>query len=204
MLLERFEEFDQRMNSLSAHFVQSVRWEESGLTQSVEGTVEYRKPGLLRLEHHLPERQTLVADGLWLWIWRKETNQVIQTRIEEWKKSQPMAQALLDFGRYGNLLKRYEVAIASVSAPSRDGYRTIELHLTPKERQGDFLLRLRLSTRDFFPAKTELKVGGVLVHSILSEIHYNPTLGEERFRFLPPPGADVFQNLKPQPKQATP
>lgn len=207
LVLERFEGYDKTMNTLAADFRQSVRWDESGTTQTVEGTVEYKKPDRLRLEHRLPESQTVVADGLWLWIWRKETNQVIQAKFEDWKKSDQVAQGLLDFGKYGELLKRYDVFIATVSEPGPDGHRRFELGLKPlakdKGKTGDFSLRLRVSTRDFFPGDTEMKVGSVSIHSVFEKVRFNPELAEERFRFAPPSGADVFQNFKP-PKAGGP
>lgn len=200
LILERFEEFDRRMQTLAADFRQSVRVENSGVAQTLEGSLEYKKPNRLHLEHRLPEPQTLVADGVWLWIWRRSTNQVIQTRLEEWKKSEPLAQGIMDFGGYAELLKRYEVSIATVSTPDSEGHRKVELVLRPKEK-ADFLLRLRLSTKDFFPADAELRAGQMSVHSLFEKIRFNPELPESRFQFSPPPGADVFQNLRPPRSQ---
>lgn len=197
LIFERFEDIDRGLKSLSADFRQFVRWDDSGLTQALEGSVEYRKPDLLRLEHRLPEAQTIVSDGLWLWMWRRATNQVIQTRLEDWRKSEPLAQGIMDFGNYAGLLRSYEVALAS-SSPLPDGHRRVELLLTPrgKDKKSDFALRLRLSTRDFFPADAELRVGQVLIHSLLEKVRLNPEIPEGRFRFSPPEGADVFQNLR--------
>jgi outer membrane lipoprotein carrier protein len=190
LVLERFEDMDRRLTTLSADFRQSVRWEESGATQSVEGRLDYRKKDRLRLEHRLPERQTIVADGQSLWIWRRSTNQVIQTRLKEWKQSEPLAQGLMDFGGYSELLKRYEATLSS--SP------TIILTLTPKEKKKDFTLTLKLSPENYFPYDTEMRVGEVSVHSIFENVRFNPELPDSLFRFTPPPGADVF--VKP-PKE---
>ena len=199
LVLRRFEDFDRALDSLSADFRQFVRWDESGTAQSVEGSLQYVKPDRLRIEQRLPEGQTIVGDGLWLWIWRRSTNQVIQARFEDWKRSEPMAQGLLDFGKYGELLKRYEVSIATVTAADARGQREIELHLRPKpaEKTAEFELRLRLSTRDYFPVDTQLRAGQVTIHSMFTNVRFNPAIPPERFRFTPPPGADVFQNFKP-------
>ncbi|MBI3554593.1 MAG: outer membrane lipoprotein carrier protein LolA [Elusimicrobia bacterium] len=197
LVTKRFEEFDLAVNTLSADFRQVVRWDESGVQQAVEGSLEFHKPNLLRIEHRLPENQTIVADGIWLWVWRKDNNQVVQTKLEDWKKSEPVAQGLLDFGNYAQLLKTYEVSVGSVSAPGADGHRAFDVVLRPKEKSAPFTLTMRVSTADFFPTQTELRVGGVLVRSIFSALRYNPELAESRFQFTPPADADVFQNFKP-------
>lgn len=204
LVLARFEEFDKGLETLAADFRQVVRWDEGGgAPQTLEGSLEFMAPNRLRIEHRLPEPQTLVADGKWLWIWRKSTNQVIRTSLEEWKKSEPLAQGLLDFGRYAELLRRYDVAIATVSAPGADGHREASVRLKPKEapKQGDFVLILKLSTEDFFPRETEMGVGEVTIACRFSSLRRNPPIKPARFRFSPPPGADVFHNFKPPRRQ---
>ena len=198
LIVERFEGLDQSMKSLSADFRQTVRWEQTGMSQSVVGTLEFRKPDLLRLQHKQPEAQTLVSDGTWLWIYRESTNQAIKTSFSEWKKSEPMAQGLLDFGNYAGLLRTYDVSIATMSAPGPDGHRSLTLSLKPHNTASgkDFRLYLTMSTRDFFPADTELRAGGAVVASHFSNIRYNSILPDTRFQFTPPPGADVFDNFK--------
>jgi outer membrane lipoprotein-sorting protein len=199
MVVERFEALDASLKSLTCDFRQYVRWDESGTTQEVNGTLEYQKPDKLHLEHKLPEPQTIVSDGVLLWIWRRSTNQVIETRLAEWKKSEPMAQGLLDFGRYADMLKKYDVSVSSVSdAPEAGaGQKRFALVLRPKDKSQDFSLRMNMTTRDFFPMDTELRVGSVSVHSVFSKIRYNPAIAAARFEFKPPPDADVFQNFKP-------
>jgi outer membrane lipoprotein carrier protein len=201
-VVERFEALDKNLSTLEADFRQFVHWDDSGMAQTVEGSLDFKKPDGLRLQHKLPEAQTVVSDGTLLWIYRPSTNQVIKTRLDEWKKSEPMAQGLLDFGNYAGLLKTYDAEISSQTAPGADGQRDVWLRLKPKQKSagGDFVLTLKLSTRDFFPADTELRAGTVSVHSIFSNIKYNPPQPDSRFRFTPPPGADVFENTSPARK----
>lgn len=199
LVLERFQALDQSLTSLTCDFRQFVRWDQSGTTQEVEGTLEYQKPEKLHIEHRVPERQTIVSDGAILWIWRRSTDQVIETRLSDWKKSEPLAQGLLDFGKYADMLRRYDVTVASVAAAPEDGpgQKRFSLVLRPKDKPKEFSLTLTMSTKDFFPADTELRVGDVSVHSVFSKIRYNPAIAPARFEFKPPPGADVFQNFKP-------
>ena len=195
LIAARFAELDVRMNSLRADFGQSVRLEGSDTVSQVEGDVLFKKPDLMRLTHRLPEKQTVVSDGAWLWVYRPATNQVIQTRLDAWRKNEPLAKGLLDFGRSADLLKRYAAVISTVSAPGADGYRAFVLTLTPKTRaagDADFTLTLKASTKDFFPYETALRVGRASIRSTFTNVRLNPELPDDTFRFTPPAGADVF------------
>ena len=191
--IDQFERLDSAMTTLSASFAQSIRSEDAGQTQAAEGTFAYRKKGLLRIEHLAPQAQTLVCDGARVWVWRPADGQVIRASLEDWKKSQPLAQGLLDFGNYAKLLRRYEVSIGTVSAAQSDGHRLFSLVLKPRRsREGNFTLTLRLSTRDFFPFDSELRAGSVSARTIFTHVRFNPDLPGTLFTFTPPPGADVL------------
>lgn len=181
------------MKSLTTVYRQTIRMDESGSVQEIAGVVNYSKPNRLRIEYRKPERQTLISDGKSLWVWRQETNQVIESSIESWKKSEPLAQGLMDFGNYAALLKRYDVSIATVSSPGKDGHRSASLLLKPRQAGTDFTLRLTLTTRDFFPTVTELVTGQISITSQFEQVRFNPPFSPEVFQFTPPQGADVFK-----------
>ncbi|MEK7381933.1 MAG: outer-membrane lipoprotein carrier protein LolA [Elusimicrobiota bacterium] len=204
LVTARFSEVDGRIKSLKASFRQFVRMEGSDTVQSVEGEALFLKPDLLRMTQRVPERQTVVSDGTWLWVHRESTNQVISTRLDNWRKSEPLAKGLLDFGRSADLLKRYAAVISTVSAPGADGHRTFAVTLTPRpedRRSGgaDFDLTLKASTRYFFPYDAGLRVGRSSIHSVFSAVRLNVEFPAETFRFTPPPSADVFQTPSPKP-----
>lgn len=197
LIATRFGELDSKLQTLSASFRQFVRIEGSETTQEVEGTVLFKKPDLMRLTHRIPEPQIVVADGTWLWVHRPSTNQVIQTRLEAWRKKEPLAKGLLDFGRTADLLKKYDAVLSTVSAPGIDGHRTFTVTLSPKAAErasgdADFTLTLTASTRDFFPGDASLKVGRASIRSTFSDVRFNPELADSNFHFDPPAGADVF------------
>jgi outer membrane lipoprotein carrier protein len=197
LIAARFAELDGKMITLRAGFSQFVRMEGADTVQQVEGEVLFKKPDLMRLEHRLPEKQTIVSDGTWLWVYRPSTNQVIQTRLDAWRKNEPLAKGLLDFGRSADLLKKYAAEISTVSAPGADGYRAFVVTLTPKPSEhasgdADFTLTLKASTKDYFPYEAALHVGRATIRSTFSNVRLNPELPDGLFRFTPPAGADVF------------
>lgn len=196
-IISRFEEVDQRLHSLSAQFSQIVRVDQSASTQSVTGSIDFQRPDFLHIVHRGPEQQTIVSDGTTLWIWRRDSNQVIQADLKEWRQSDPLAQGLLNFGGYAQLLKRYQVNITSISMPDKDGYRRFELLLRPRQMSSapDFVLKLHVDTHDFIPYETELETGGISVRSSLDHIRFNPNLEPTLFHFTPPAGADIFKNF---------
>ncbi len=198
----RFAETDAKIETLKASFRQSVRMEGSDVVQTVEGDVLFKKPDLLRLNHRIPEPQTVVSDGTYLWVYRNSTNQVIQTKLETWRKSEPLAQGLLDFGKSADMLNRYDTSLATVSAPGADGHRAFTLTLKPKaadKKKGgdDFVLTLRASTKDFFPGDATLTVGRASIRSRFENVRLNPAIPAEAFTFTPPPDADLFKSPEP-------
>lgn len=199
----RFAETDAKINSLKATFRQSVRMEGSDVVQTVEGDILFKKPDLLRLTHKIPEPQTVVSDGTYLWVYRNSTNQVIQSRLDAWRKSEPLAQGLLDFGKSADMLTKYATEIATASAPGADGHRTFTLTLRPKTAgkkgdDSDFTLTLKASTKDFFPGDATLKVGRASIRSVFEGVRLNPAIPDAAFKFTPPPDADLFKS--PEPK----
>ena len=191
----RFAEVDGRMKTLKASFKQFVRVEDADTVQQVEGEVLFRKPDLMRLTHRIPEPQTVVSDGVFLWVHRPSTNQVIQTRLESRRRKEPLAEGLLEFGKSADLLTKYDAALSTVSAPGADGHRTFVVTLKPKasdKGDSDFLLTLKASDKDFFPGEATLRVGRASIRSTFEGVRLNPELPDETFRFSPPPGADVF------------
>lgn len=203
LVAQRFAETDSKIVSLKASFRQFVRLEGSDTVQTVEGEVSFKKPDLLRLTHTVPEPQTVVSDGTWLWVHRKSTNQVIQTKLDAWRKSEPLAQGLLDFGNSADLLSRYDAKLTTTTAPGADGHRVFTVVLTPKaseKRSGDadFTLTLKASTRDFFPGDATLRVGKASIRSLFEGVRINPEIPDAAFKFAPPPDADLFKS--PEPK----
>ncbi|MBI3296888.1 MAG: outer membrane lipoprotein carrier protein LolA [Elusimicrobia bacterium] len=192
-VLAHFERIDAAMVSLSARFSQSMTMAETGVTSRVEGTVAYKKADRLRIEHLLPERQTVVSDGKDIWIHRHDRQQVVQSALADWKKADPAVANLMEFGSYGRMLKAYDVSLDTSAAHPA-------LVLTPKAADAsgrDFSMRLSLDPKTLFPENTDLKVGSLTVRTAFSTLRFNPILDDKSFVFTPPADADVFRDFKP-------
>ncbi|MFH2202895.1 MAG: outer membrane lipoprotein carrier protein LolA [Elusimicrobiota bacterium] len=190
-VLAHFAYFDANLHSLSAHFTQNLAVPETGMSSSIEGNVGFLKPERIRIEHIRPERQTIVADGKDVWIHRHSRDQVIHSKLEDWKQSDPAIGNLMQFGSYGKMLQAYDVALDSAAGINA-------LILRPKTAQKTaFTLRLELSRDTLFPSATILEVGSMSIQTRFDDLTYNPDLQGKDFRFTPPAGAEVFRNFKP-------
>lgn len=196
-VLAHYEAMDAALVSLSARFEQQMTMRETGVTSRVSGTLAYKKPDRLRIEHDRPESQVVVADGKDIWIHRVERKQVVQAALADWKKADPAVGNLMEFGSYARLLKAYDVALDTAAAPAA-------LVLTPKAPPAgapagarDLTLRLTLSGATLFPEATELAVGSLNVRTAFSAVAFNPLLDDRAFVFTPPADADVFRDFKP-------
>ena len=195
-LIAHFQEIDRRLTSLSARFSQSLTMADAGMAQRVEGTLEYAKPNHLRVEHSKPQRQVFVSDGSKIWVHRVDQNQVIQSSLSDWKRSDPLFNNLLDFGNYAKMLETYDVAFDTAA---------MKATLTPKGKaEQPFALRLILAGKNLFPMHTELDVGSTKIRTALEDVRFNAKIPEARFRFAVPPGADVFDNFKPPMRSEEP
>lgn len=195
-VLAHFEVMDAALVSLSARFSQSMTMAETGITSRVEGTVAYKKADRLRIEHLLPERQTVVADGKDIWIYRQDRQQVVQSALADWKKADPAISNLMEFGSYARMLKTYDVSLDTTGARAA-------LVLKPKAGDAlgtnarEFSLRMTLDPATLFPELTELRVGSLSVRTAFSLTTFNPVLDDKSFIFTPPADADVFRDFKP-------
>lgn len=187
-LMNHFRRIDVEMVSLSAKFKQSMVFTETGMQQRVEGSVNYQKPGLLHMEYEVPDRQTIVVDSKSIWIYRRKHNQVIESNIDDWRRSDPLLNNLLDLGGYAKLAENYQVEWDP---------KKLEAILRPKDGKGDFQMVLRLKGPELFPTETELTAGSAKVKTEFSDLRFNPKLKQNTFVFEPPAGAEIFRNFKP-------
>lgn len=200
LIRTRWAELDTRAGSLSCAFRQSVLSDGAGAPER-EGEILWKKPNRFRLTLRRPELQTTITDGTWVWTHRPAAKQAIRTRGSARRQAPGgLGGGLLELGRLSSLLADYAAALSAVSPPGPDGHRSFVLTLTPRpeDRRRDdagFSLTLTASDRDFFPAEAVLSGGGTSLRTLLTDARLNPPAAEEDFRFTPPPGTDVFEDI---------
>ena len=192
--LELLGQFMRQVRSGRAQFVQVVtsvpRQGQPQRSKTSSGTLEFQRPGRLRLIYKKPFEQTLVADGQTLWLHDPDLNQVTARRQSQVLGNTPAA-LLTSVSDLQGLQADFQLR----AEPFRDGLQWVRA--TPKLTDGQIqsaLLGLRQTDKG-----PELVVVDVLdglgQRSVLSfsSLEINPLLAPDTFVFRPPAGVDLVR-----------
>lgn len=188
--MDSLERFMQVAHSGEAQFTQTVtappRDGQNVRPKVSSGSFMFERPGRFRFDYRKPFEQTIVADGTTLWLYDADLNQVTERAQAAALGSTPAA--LLTASADLNALKK-DFTLAD--APDADGLHWVLA--TPKAADGQ-LASVRvglegdrlavLDITDHFGQRSVLR---------FSDFRLNASLPAERFRFRPPPGADVLR-----------
>ncbi|MDX1374770.1 MAG: outer membrane lipoprotein chaperone LolA [Burkholderiales bacterium] len=180
--LDRFQRYVQTTSSARADFEQKVFDGRSQLVQTATGRFSFERPGRFRWTYLTPTRQLIVGDGERVWIYDEDLAQVTVRRLERALGSTPAAL----LAGSADVTQAFEFT----ELGTRQGLEWLEAK--PLDAEAGFArIRLGLSAvgveamelLDHFGQTTQLR---------FSNVERNPALDPSRFRFTPPPGADVL------------
>lgn len=173
--------------SAEGEFEQTVLAQSGRKPQQASGHFAYARPGRFNWEYERPYRQILIGDGVNLWTWDPDLNQVTVRAMGDALGATPAA---ILFGS-GELDEGFVLTeggkdgeLAWVEARPRQtdsGFESLRIGL-----QGGQLRRMEM--RDNFGQTTLIR---------FSRLAPNPQLAADRFRFVPPSGADVIGDAAP-------
>ncbi|MER1968421.1 outer membrane lipoprotein chaperone LolA [Castellaniella sp. GW247-6E4] len=153
----------------------------AGRTQS--GDFSFQRPGKFRWEVRKPYEQLIVSDGRSVYQYDPDLGQVIRRSARQAIGASPAA---LLFGS-GALEDSFDLQ----AQPDRDGLQW--LRALPKGGDAGFV-HVDIGFADGLPRRLELlDAFGQTSHIGLEDIHANPTLPADRFRFQTPPGVDLVE-----------
>ena len=168
--------------SAEGEFEQTVLAQSGRKPQQASGKFAYARPGRFHWEYDRPYRQILVGDGVNLWTWDPDLNQATVRAMGDALGATPAA---ILFGS-GELDEGFVLTeggkdgeLAWVEARPRQtdsGFESLRIGL-----QDDRLRRMEM--RDNFGQTTLIR---------FTRLAPNPQLAADRFRFVPPSGADVI------------
>ena len=168
--------------SAEGEFEQTVLAQSGRKPQQASGKFAYARPGRFHWEYDRPYRQILVGDGVNLWTWDPDLNQATVRAMGDALGATPAA---ILFGS-GELDEGFVLTeggkdgeLAWVEARPRQtdsGFESLRIGL-----QDDRLRRMEM--RDNFGQTTLIR---------FTRLAPNPHLAADRFRFVPPAGADVI------------
>ena len=180
---DKLKTFIAATHSAQANFTQEVQDKNGRRIQSASGTMQFVRPGKFRWEYRKPYEQLIVGDGKQFWMYDVDLNQVTVKKLDAALGSSPAA--LLS----GN--NEIERGFALKDIEDRDGLEWLKA--TPRSAESSFEKILMA-----FNSKSELVVmelhDAFGHHTVLrfTELKSNPSLPPQRFRFVPPKGADVL------------
>ncbi|MCP5284178.1 MAG: outer membrane lipoprotein chaperone LolA [Burkholderiaceae bacterium] len=176
------QDFVRNTRSGSAEFTQVVTPADGTRAKTSSGRFDFARPDRFRFDYSKPYTQTLVSDGRTLWMHDPDLNQVTVRRVDKALGATPAALLAGE-----DLARDFTLA----AQPDRDGLSWVRA--TPKAADSGFQWMAvgfkgqalqAVEILDRFGQRTVLTLQGLTA---------NPTLAPERFRFVPPPGADVLE-----------
>lgn len=185
--VERLRAFLHQVDSLEAHFEQSLYDEKGKLIESSGGRFYLQRPDRFRWSYSEPYPQEIVADGKHLWVYDSELAQVTE---------KPLGEAL------GNtpslLLSSREPLDASFVLSEAGRAKGLEwVKLTPKGAESNFAqVRLGFAGSELKTLELEDSFGQT-TRLQFSDTRINPTLDPALFRFTAPKGVDVISDADP-------
>jgi chaperone LolA len=180
---DKLKSFIAATRSAQASFTQEVQDKNGKVLQSASGTMQFVRPGKFRWEYRKPYAQLIVGDGQKFWMYDVDLNQVTVKRLDAALGSSPAA-----------LLSGSNEIERGFSLSNLEGRNGLEwLQAKPKSNETTFEKILMA-----FNDKSQLVVmelhDAFGNHTVLrfSELLNNPPMSSQRFKFVPPKGADVL------------
>lgn len=180
--VERLKAFIAGARTAEADFTQTVADKSNRVTQQASGKMMFARPGKFRWDYVAPYEQVIVSDGVKLWLYDADLDQVTVKSLGDVMAGTPAALLAGD-----NAIEKY---FSLKNAGERGGLEWLEA--TPKNRdttferirmgfKGDVLAQMELF--DYFGQRTTLN---------LTRFSRNPVIAPARFKFTPPKGADII------------
>ena len=175
------ESFLQDVTTISGRFEQQLIDADNSLIETSAGTLDIERPGRFRWSYSVPYRQELIADGLNMWSYDVDLEQVTVKPQAEALSSTPAlllggtTDVLEDFSYVGSFDDKGTTWVLLRPKDTDSGFNKVELGFT------DGVL-----TRMLFGDNLEQTT---LI--ALFDVAFNEPIDAETFAFAPPDGVDV-------------
>ena len=170
-------------HSAQANFSQELLDKNGKRLQFATGTMQFERPGKFRWEYQKPYEQIIVGDGKKFWLYDVDLNQVTVKKLDAALGSSPAAllsgsnEIEQDFNLSDLGMKDDLDWLQAVPKKSDTSFTKVLMAFNAKSE----LIVMEL--HDTFGHRTVLR---------FSEIINNPAMSAQRFKFVPPQGADVL------------
>jgi outer membrane lipoprotein carrier protein len=159
--------------------------------KTTSGTFEFSRPNKFKFLYKKPFEQTIVADGITLWLHDVDLNQVTARKQAQALGSTPAALIATAAS-----LKALEAEFTLQDAPEANGLQWVTA--IPKAKDGQ-IQSIKVGLKNAADKGVSLSVLEILdsfgQRSVINfaNVERNVNFGAENFKFTPPAGADVIQ-----------
>lgn len=174
-----------------AKFFQESMLKAMMISDTAEGRLIVKRPGKMRWEYLIPDKQTIITNGKSMWIYRPADKQVMVGKAPEFFSGGKGAGFLSDIRQIRN---HFKVQLQTSKSP--DHFR---LRLLPKSPTADLADIILLVNRSDFLVQQVLTYNsyGDETRIEFSDYQFNRNPKDSLFTFVIPDGTDVVQIDRP-------
>lgn len=181
--LTDFRAYTRDLTSLSGSFTQEVRDKNGRVSRQSAGTFAIARPGKFRFTYEKPYKQTIVSDGVTVWLHDEDLNQLTTRKLADTLSEQPLS-LLLDPAAAE---KSFE--LKTLESRGSIGY------VEAKPRRADASVdELRIAMVASRPAELSWRDALQNTNTIrFTSLTKNGKLAVDAFSFVPPKGVDILK-----------
>ncbi len=175
------EDFLNNITTISGRFEQQLVDADDVVIETSTGTLRVRRPGQFRWSYVSPYQQLMVADGLNIWSYDVDLEQVTVKAQDAALGSTPAillggsSEVLDDFNYVGSFADRGTIWIRLRPRDTDNGFSMVELGFTDE----------KLSRMLFVDNLEQTTIVA------LFDVEFNELIDDDQFAFTPPVGVDV-------------
>jgi outer membrane lipoprotein carrier protein len=179
---EKMQRRYEMIDDMTADFVKHVKLGFSNMEQNYSGRIQIKKPGKLRME---AENESIVTDGVTVWLYSPANNQVIVDNYKENQNSVSPESFMLNLPQnyYSTLMGIEKGRVGSI----------VTLKLVPKDDRA-FVRSVKVILDDdtwIVRKIVILDVNDTETTYSIKDMKLNTNVSDERFVYVPPAGVEV-------------
>ena len=186
-ILGRIRQKYSRKQAFSGRFKQKTIYADSNEITLSLGRLWIKGPDKMRWEYQSPEKQILVSDGITIWYYTPDLNQVMVGRVDDIKEARVLVNLMAKL--------RLKQEGFHLSLSRGNGLITVELTPASTDKAPPFQsMAMVFSATDYTLQETRMEdlFANKIVITYTWESASHPALPGVKFSFTPPAGCDVM------------
>jgi outer membrane lipoprotein carrier protein len=196
-LLQLFESQYSSAQTLQATFLECYR--ENGRVVRVEsGDAYFLRPGKMRWDYQVPEKNTFLVDGKYVWFYSPADHTVTRMPVkqsEDWRTPLAFLTSHMKLSRLCS-----KVALVQDEKPAQSGDSVYQCTLRGSPDAETFTAKpvlFELSPQGALNRIVVPQEGGIQMEFSFTGWRWNPTLDKSVFQFIPPRDVVIVDGLLP-------